>query len=250
MLETRRTAYEAGTYRLVGEQRSQEFAAQLRAQRTQKDDKSFVTVRGYASTVNEPYTMYDMFGEYEEQIAATAFDVTLAANPDVAFLVNHTGMTMARTASGTLRLSVDSAGLDTEADLNPQRSDVCDLEIAINDRNIDQMSFAFQIVSGRWNDSYTLYTITEVNLDRGDVSAVNFGANPNTSISARAKQGMDAINHLDGKPLEILAARAAARLAEIVPDVIDVDEPEEVTPASGISKETLEAILNLEIEEN
>lgn len=240
MVNSRQTAHEAGELRTSGEARRQEFRSELRASSTVKGDKTYVTLDGYASTVNDPYVMYDMFGEYKERIAGSAFDVTLERTPDVAFLLNHTGMTMARTTAGTLDLSVDEHGLRAVAQLNPQRSDVQDLRHAIDDGNIDQMSFAFRIVNGRWNDEYTEYTITEVDLDRGDVSAVNYGANPYTSISARTKQALDAIEHLEGVPLEMAAKRAAARMAEVSPDV---DVP--VIP-SGPNAATLLARLELE----
>lgn len=240
ILESRREAVSAGTRIVVGEQRKQAFASQMRATETTKDDKSFVTLDGYASTVDVPYVMYDFFGEYTERIAGTAFDVTLSKSPDVAFLLNHTGMTMARTTAGTLELSMDEVGLRSIAHLNPQRQDVKDLKHAIDDGNIDQMSFAFRIVSGRWSDDYTQYTITEVDLDRGDVSAVNYGANPDTSISARTKQALEGIEHLSGEPLKIAAARAVAKLAET-----RVDDPE-VVELVGPNGATLQAIIDLE----
>jgi HK97 family phage prohead protease len=234
----RRAAVEAGTYKVAGEARSQEFAAQLRSAKSEKDGKEFVTLRGYASTVDQPYTMYDMFGEYTEQIDRNAFNKTLASGPDVNFLVNHTGLSMARTTNGTLRLGVDDTGFWQESDLNPQRSDVRDLDIAIQDGNVDQMSFAFRIVDGKWSPDYTAYTITEVDMNRGDVSAVNYGANPNTSIAARAKPAFDAVDHLDGEPLRILAARANAKLR--------ASEQETAAPPVGPNAATLAARLALE----
>jgi phage head maturation protease len=51
---------------------------------------------------------------------------------------------------------------------------------------MDQCSFAFRTVSQDWNDARTLRTINEVSLDRGDVSIVNYGASPTTSVDARA----------------------------------------------------------------
>jgi len=129
--------------------------------------------------------MWDMFGEYTEQVAPGAFDVTLAKSPDVAFLVNHRGISMARTTNGSLELSSDNKGLKSTAYLNPKRTDVQDLILAIEDKDITEMSFAFLITDGEWNEEYTEYTINEVDLDRGDVSAVNYGANPYTSVSAR-----------------------------------------------------------------
>ena len=35
------------------------------------------------------------------------------------------------------------------------------------------MSFAFILDEGRWSEDFTTFTITQVDLDRGDVSAVN-----------------------------------------------------------------------------
>jgi len=170
------------------EQRDQAFNAQMRASTIERDGKSFVQLDGIASVVDTWYEMYDFWGPYEEQIVSGSFDKTLAANPDVAFLLNHRGMTMARTKSGTLELGTNEPGdLTSTAFLNPTRQDVSDLVTAVEDGDIDQMSFAFRIKAGNWNPEYTSYSITEVDIHRGDVSAVNFGANPYTSISARAK---------------------------------------------------------------
>lgn len=202
--------------------RSQAFGAQLRVQTVQRDGKSFFHFHGVASTVEQAYRMYDWYGEYDEIVDAGAFDVTLAASPDVAFLLNHSGTTMARTKSGTLELSIDKAtGLITDAYCNPERSDVADLAHAISDEDIDEMSFAFRIVRGEWSPDYTQYRILEVDLDRGDVSAVNYGANPNTSISARAKQAIAAVDELPAPYLRALAARAGERLSSAAPAPAD-----------------------------
>jgi hypothetical protein len=55
-----------------------------------------------------------------------------------------------------------------------------------------------------WSPDYTEYRIQEVDLDRGDVSAVNYGANPYTSIAARSREILDALDRLPAG-----AARAA-----------------------------------------
>lgn len=193
--------------------RSQEFGAQMRANLVQRDGRSFYHFNGCASTVEQPYEMYDFWGPYTEIVDRGAFDATLAADPDVAFLLNHRGMTMARTKSKTLELSIDpEQGLISDAYCNPERTDVRDLAHAISDGDVDQMSFAFNIVRGQWSPDYTEYRILEVDLDRGDVSAVNFGANPNTSISARAKQALAAVDDLPEPVLRELAERASLRL--------------------------------------
>lgn len=168
-----------------GVARSQPFAAQLRAETMIWQESERNKVEGYASVVAKKYEMYDMFGVYKESVSPGAFDKTLSKNPDVAFLVNHRGVTMARTTNGSLELEADQKGLRSVAYLNPKRNDVKDLILAIEDKDITEMSFAFLIDEGEWNEDYTEYTISEVDLDRGDVSAVNYGANPYTSVSAR-----------------------------------------------------------------
>lgn len=168
--------------------RSQEFGAELRAETLIWNDSERIRVQGYASIVGRSYKMYDMFGEYREIIQPGAFDETLAAKPDVAFLLNHRGVTMARTTNGSLELEADSKGLRSLAYLNPKRTDVRDLVTAIEDKDITEMSFAFMIEDGEWDEDYTRYQINKVNIDRGDVSAVNYGANPYTSIQARQNE--------------------------------------------------------------
>ncbi len=164
------------------------YPAQFEVRADSQNDS--VVVEGYASVTEQPYTMYDMFGDYSEVIRQGAFGKTLAEGPDVAFLANHDGLTMARTIGGTLELSEDSTGLLSRATLNTKRSDVRDLVLAIEDGVIDQMSFAFSVVRQQWSPDYDERAITEVNINRGDVSAVNYGANPNTNIGTRSFQGM------------------------------------------------------------
>ena len=57
-------------------------------------------------------------GPFTEAIRRGAFKKPISDVTDVAFLVNHGGLTMARTKSGTLRLSEDGTCLHAEADLD------------------------------------------------------------------------------------------------------------------------------------
>jgi len=143
-----------------------------------------IELTGYASTVERPYRMFDQFGEYTETVRAGAFSKTIAANADTAFLANHTGLTLARTKTGSLKMSEDSTGLLTVAELDERRTDARDLMLAVERGDVDEMSFGFRVEQQKWNDDYDQRSLIELNLDRGDVSAVNFGANPNTSVHA------------------------------------------------------------------
>ena len=46
---------------------------------------------------------------------------------------------------------------------------------------MNEMSFAFRVLKQVWSENDTQRRITEISLDKGDVSLVNFGANPATS---------------------------------------------------------------------
>lgn len=151
---------------------------------TAPDGTEGVRLSLYASVTETPYEMYDFFGPYTEVVSASAFDATLAASPLVEFTLNHGaggGLPMAHTRNDTLTLLADATGLLYEPLVDPTRSDVGDLLKAYNRGDIAESSFKFRIDSGKWSPDYTEYRIEAVDLNRGDVSIVNFGANPHTA---------------------------------------------------------------------
>jgi HK97 family phage prohead protease len=170
----------------------------LRAATEVRGGKELVHTSGYFTRYNMRYPMWDSCGEYREQVRAGAGALTLAAKPEVAFLTNHAGMAMARTTASTLELREDELGGWHDAWLNPARNDVHDLVIAIDDRDIPQMSYAFMIPDGcgEWSADFSSFDIVRYDIDGGDVSAVNFGANPYTDISARSSEVLDELEHL------------------------------------------------------
>lgn len=149
-------------------------------------DGGAVTFAGYASVFNHDYEVYDAFGAFTERLAPGAFTRTLKENPDVMLLVNHQGLPLARTKSGTLRLSQDNVGLRVEAQLDASDPDVQAVLPKMRRGDVDEMSFAFRVNEQEWSSDYTDRTITEVNLSRGDVSIVSYGANPATVAALRA----------------------------------------------------------------
>ena len=197
-----------------GVARSQPFRGEFHAQMVKHEGQDRYHIEGYATVYEQPYEMWDMFGLYKEVMSAGAGAKSLAASPDVAFLTNHRGVTMARTTNGSLVLREDSTGLPIEAWLNPQRQDVKDLVIAIEDKNVTEMSFAFLIDDGQWSPDYTEYRINAYDINRGDVSAVNYGANPYTSVAARAREILADLDHLNPG-----AARAALERLQHRPDM-------------------------------
>jgi HK97 family phage prohead protease len=151
-----------------------------------------LTFTGYASVTEQGYEMEDWLGSYTEVVRAGAFKKTLSEGADVPFLVNHGGLTLARTKSGTLRLAEDDTGLHTEADLDPASPHVLALRSAMERGDVDEMSFGFWVTRQQWSPDYDQRDILEVNLNRGDVSVVNYGANPHTvgaQLNARDLSG-------------------------------------------------------------
>jgi len=169
--------------------------------RAKKGATGVSTIEGYASVTESPYEMWDMFGPYNEVLRVGAFAKTLAETPQVQLLLNHSGLSMAYTQAGTLRLSEDSTGLHMEADVNTKRSDVSDMLLALEEGSVDEMSFAFRVTRQMWSPDYDQRDIIEVDLHRGDVSVVNFGANPATSVGAMRAADFDRLGDDDARAL-------------------------------------------------
>ncbi|MER7814077.1 HK97 family phage prohead protease [Streptomyces sp. NPDC096153] len=159
------------------------------------------TIEGYASVTEQPFEMWDWLGPYSEVVRTGAFGKTLAENPQVQLLLNHGGLSMAYTQAGTLRLAEDTTGLHMEADVNAKRSDVQDMLLALEDGDVDEMSFAFRVTRQQWSPDYDQRDILEVDLHRGDVSVVNFGANPATSVGAMRAADFDRLDEADARAL-------------------------------------------------
>jgi HK97 family phage prohead protease len=198
--------------------RLRDVPATMLAKRAEFNGQDRIHFNGVASVTNQPYEMWDFMGSYDEIVVPSAFTETLANSPDVPFLINHRGLTMARTKNGSLTLSMTDAGLTMNAYCNPNRTDVSDLYRAIDDGDVDEMSFAFMLEEGRWSDDYTQFTITKLDINRGDVSAVNLGANPYTSISARTPGILK-----DLRKLPTVVARKAQAILEARSDIEKLD---------------------------
>ncbi len=219
----------------------------LTAKKVERDGKQFYLVEGYYTVYERGYEMWDEHGPYTEIVSLGAGEKTTAAGPDVIFLTNHRGLAMARTTAGTLELWSDDTGGGNRAWLNPQRQDVKNLVFGIEDGTITEQSFAFMIDAGRWNGDYTEYRIDAYDIDRGDTSAVNYGANPHTSIAARAREILDELEHLPAgaarAALDRLNHRADLELARSAAPVTAPVTPEPEPAESGRTLTQLEAWL-------
>lgn len=164
-------------------------------------------VIGMASVTERGYDMWDEYGPYTEVVALDAFDATLATNPAVEFTLNHNrggGAPMAATWNQTLLLEAlktgDVTGLHFDANVDATRNDVGDLVKAFQRGDQREASFKFGITRGLWSPDYTQFRIEEVDLDGGDVTSANFGANPFASSglrSAAPKPGSELVTERD-----------------------------------------------------
>lgn len=135
-----------------------------------------VGLRGYAALFDSP--------AHGEVIRSGAFTKTLADGADVRLLVNHDGVPLARTKSGTMRLSTDERGLVVEVDdLDMTNPTAQELVSAMKRGDIDQMSFAFSPVRETYDKDSRTRELQEVRLF--DVSVVTYPWYEDTAVGLR-----------------------------------------------------------------
>ena len=197
--------------------RMEPFSARWQHRATEIDGKQFAELDGYASVAGVEYEMWDVFGPYGETIAPRRVPRRAHRRPRTCRSWSTTRAcpwpAPATPPAGqpTLRLSADPS-LRARAYVNPERTDVRDLLHAIDDQIVTEMSFAFQLLDGEWDEEFEHFTITRIDLDRGDVSAVNYGANPYTSIGARARSILGELDYLPAGAQRAAMARLSAAL--------------------------------------
>jgi HK97 family phage prohead protease len=142
-----------------------------------------VKVGGYAAVFN---SMSQDLGGFREVIRRGAFTHTIAGGADVRFLINHDGMPLARTKSGTLRLAEDERGLRIDATLDPTDPDVQRLIPKMKRGDLSQMSFGFRTLKDAWRQEGA-DQIRELHaVDLFDVSAVTYPAYQSTEVALRS----------------------------------------------------------------
>lgn len=175
----------------------------------EQEDRKIVT--GYASTFNEPYTLYeDDEWRFVEVVDARAFDNTDMS--DVIMQYDHEGRVFARMSNNTLTVTPNEKGLLIEANLGGTELGRQLFE-EIEGGYTTKMSFGFSVDGEDKRDmmaadgkAMTLRTITSVR-KLYDVSAVSLPANDATSISVRTLT--------DGEIERIQAERLEAEALEL-----------------------------------
>lgn len=150
------------------------------------DDDGGILVEGYAAVFNEEA---DIGGFFREVIEPGAFSEAIGRD-DVVFLINHDGLPLARTRSGTLTLFEDERGLKISTRLDVNDPDVSRITGKMKRGDLDKMSFAFFPEVQEWDDSgeIPLRTIRKAALH--DVSIVTTPAYDGTEIGLRSLEAM------------------------------------------------------------
>ena len=188
-----------------------DMTMEIRTAETEEAPDERKIVRGYASTFNEPYTLYENDDwRFNEVVDSKAFDNTDMS--DVIMQYDHEGRVFARMSNNTLTVTPDEKGLLIEADLGGTELGRQLFE-EIRGGYTNKMSFGFTVDGEDYLDTkdvdgkaLTVRTITSVR-KLYDVSAVSLPANDATSISVR--------NLTDGEIERIQAERLEAEALEL-----------------------------------
>lgn len=179
-----------------------------------ENEDGTVTVSGYAAVFDEEA---DIAGIFREVIRPGAFRNAIQRGDDVAFLINHGGLPLARSTSKTLRLSEDSKGLRVESTLDGSDPDVRRLVPKMRRGDLNKMSFAFSMDGGtqRWASSgdVDLREILAVG-NLSDVSIVTYPAYEGTSIAMRSRDAAKERAEEEKREAEQKANRYFERKAE------------------------------------
>ena len=188
-----------------------DMTMEIRTAENEEAPEERKVVTGYASTFNEPYTLYENDDwRFNEVVDARAFDNTDMS--DVIMQYDHEGRVFARMSNNTLTVIPDERGLLIEADLGGTELGR-QLYEEIRGGYTNKMSFGFIVDGEDYLDTkdadgkaLTVRTITSVR-KLYDVSAVSLPANDATSISVRTLT--------DGEIERIQAERLEAEALEL-----------------------------------
>lgn len=138
------------------------------------------TIQGCPIQYNTRYTVNDRFGSFEEVVLPGAVRAILATS-DTRFLVEHDGLALARTASGTLVLTDTPSALTCRATLDPRSPAAQEVIVSVGRGDINQMSIGMVVADDEWSADMSQRTISSI-ASLPDVSVVTYPASPTTSV--------------------------------------------------------------------
>lgn len=179
------------------EYRSMMLNIETRTEGDEPEEKETMIVSGYASTFEEPYTLFEdgdiILREVVDKDAFADTDMS-----DVIMQYNHEGRVIARNSNNTLTVEPDEKGLFIKADLSGTELGR-ELYEEIRGGYTDKMSFGFTIdriertrtdlEDGRIDVLNRILRVSKLY----DVSAVSIPANDGTSISVETRSQIDGV---------------------------------------------------------
>lgn len=148
-----------------------------------------VHVGGYAAVFGDESEIGPVPGwGWRETVVSGAFTDALTRGDDVSFLINHSGLPLARTSSGTLILSQDSRGLKVDTVLDGSDPDVQRIVPKMQRGDLSKMSFAFRSEKEEWDETGDAPLRSIMSVQLFDVSIVTDPAYEGTEIGLRSKE--------------------------------------------------------------
>lgn len=150
-------------------------------------DGDTLILRGTPIVFDTPTVICEYDGiEYKEIIARGALDDCDMSD----FILNRNhgqndSTVFARTRNNSLKYTISDRGLDIEAALDGEDERHRNLHRDVQKKRVDKMSFSFVVREAKYDNVTHTRTITKVK-KLYDVSAVDFPAYNDTSISARS----------------------------------------------------------------
>ena len=150
-------------------------------------DGDALILRGTPIVFDTPTVICEYDGiEYKEIIARGALDDCDMSD----FILNRNhgqndSTVFARTRNNSLKYTISDRGLDIEAALDGEDERHRNLHRDVQKKRVDKMSFSFIVREAKYDNVTHTRTITKVK-KLYDVSAVDFPAYKDTSISARS----------------------------------------------------------------
>lgn len=152
-------------------------------------DEEMPVIEGYAAVYYDgtPETEYELWDGAVERIMPGSFDRAISEGHDVRALFNHDpSLLLGRTASGTLKLSVDDKGLKYE--VTPGNTTAArDTVEHLKRGDMTGSSFAFRPTSHTWRDEGELEILEINDVDLFDVGPVTYPAYTGASSGLRSE---------------------------------------------------------------
>ena len=112
-------------------------------------DSNIIKIGGYGAVFNKTYKVHG----FKERVAPGAFTKTLAEQPDVLGMFNHSpNHLLGRTSSGTMDVSQDEKGLAYEIRASKRSSVANDVVDAIERGDVNGSSMAFFVHREEWEE--------------------------------------------------------------------------------------------------